>query len=363
MDTFRAAFSYCFELPGAASQSAPSQAAGQPVPPAEIQLLPAGPAIVGRDGRRFVLPSAQAVVDAFAARGRPAPIDRDHVGEGPLQEAPAAGWITSLRVAVDGTIWGAVDWTPRGGRQVADREYRWISPVLLHDRDGVILDIVGAGLTNNPNLPLRALNARGATSQEDPMATQQQSQAGGAGAQGAAPPPTSAAPVSPVPPVLADIAAALGLPATAGPQEVVTAINSIKTSTMPDLTRYVPRADYDAAAQRAANAEAKLAGIERQAREAAIEAAIGEALAAGKIVPATADFYRASCRQDGGLEAFRAFCAVAPAVGTPSAATGAPPEGAAPTLDAPARAVCAALGITEAEYAKALHTTSAEGGE
>ncbi|GAB7078758.1 phage protease [Megalodesulfovibrio paquesii] len=354
MDTFRAAFSYCFELPGAAPSGA---ATGQPVPPAEIQLLPAGPAIVGRDGRRFVLPSAQAVVDAFAARGRPAPIDRDHVGEEPLQEAPAAGWITSLRVADDGTVWGAVDWTPRGGRQVADREYRWISPVLLHDRDGVILDIAGAGLTNNPNLPLRALNARGATSQEDPMATQQQQ-----------PPATAPAPVpsvpggSPVSPDIAAITAALGLPATAGPQEVVTAINSIKVSAMPDLTRYVPRADYDAAAQRAANAEAKLAGIEQQAKDTAIEAAIGEALKAGKIVPATADFYRASCRQDGGLEAFRAFCAVAPAIGTPSAATGAPPEGAAPTLDAPARAVCAALGIAEADYAKALHTTSTEGG-
>jgi len=355
MDTFRAAFSYCFELPPAA----PSQPV--PAPPAEIQLLPAGPEIVGRDGRRFVLPSAQAVVDAFAARGRPAPIDRDHVGEEPLQEAPAAGWITSLRVAGDGTVWGAVDWTPRGGRQVADREYRWISPVLLHDRDGVILDIAGAGLTNNPNLPLRALNARGATSQEDPMATQQQQ-----------PPATAPAPVPSVPPVpggspvspdIAAITAALGLPATAGPQEVVTAINSIKTSALPDLTRYVPRADYDAAAQRAANAEAKFAGIEQQAKDAAIEAAIGEALAAGKIVPATADFYRASCRQEGGLEAFKAFCAVAPAVGTPSAATGAPPEGAAPALDAPARAVCAALGIAEAEYAKALHTTSAEGGK
>ncbi|GAB7082358.1 phage protease [Megalodesulfovibrio paquesii] len=360
MDTFRAAFSYCFELPAAPSQVAPSQATGQPVPaaPAEIQLLPAGPEIVGRDGRRFVLPSAQAVVDAFAARGRPAPIDRDHVGEEPLQEAPAAGWITSLRVADDGTVWGSVDWTPRGGRQVADREYRWISPVLLHDRGGVILDIAGAGLTNNPNLPLRALNARGATSQEDPMATQQQQ-----------PPATAPAPVpsvspgSPVSPDIAAITAVLGLPATAGPQEVVTAINSIKASAMPDLTRYVPRADYDAAAQRAANAEAKLAGIEQQAKEAAIEAAIGEALKAGKIVPATADFYRASCRQDGGLEAFRAFCAVAPAIGTPSAATGAPPEGAAPTLDAPARAVCAALGIAEADYAKALHTTSAEGGK
>ena len=341
MDALHASASCCCELPVAPLEGA----AAQPAPPAEVQLLPPGPVIAGRDGRAFRLLAPLSVVAAFGRRGRPAPIDRDHVGEEPLQEAPAAGWIVGLRVAEDGSIWGAVEWTPRGAQQVVQREYRWISPVFLHDRDGTILEIVGGGLTNRPNLSLRAINARGATSQEDTMSTQEKTPS-----MGLMDDPSA---------VHQELLTALGLAATADRQEVMTAVNSLKAAAaaVPDLSRYVPRQDYDSAAQRAANAEARLAQMDRQAREDAIEGAIAAALAAGKIVPATADYYRSSCRQEGGLEAFRVFCAAAPAIAGPTSTAGGPPAGAdTKALDAPARAVCAALGLAEDDYLKAVQT-------
>lgn len=70
--------------------------------------------------------------------------------------APAAGWISDLQVREDG-IWGKVDWTPAARQQVANREYRYISPVFRHEKDGVITSILRASLVNQPNLRMTAM--------------------------------------------------------------------------------------------------------------------------------------------------------------------------------------------------------------
>lgn len=66
-------------------------------------------------------------------------------------EAPARGWIVELQSRADG-VWGRVEWTPTGRQKVADREYRGISPVIAHQKDGTILAIRRASLVNQPNL-------------------------------------------------------------------------------------------------------------------------------------------------------------------------------------------------------------------
>jgi phage I-like protein len=68
-----------------------------------VTLLPAGPDIAGRSGRRFQLPreAAEAVVAAFRTNGADLPVDLEHSTEikGPKGEAaPAVGWIKELRV-------------------------------------------------------------------------------------------------------------------------------------------------------------------------------------------------------------------------------------------------------------------------
>lgn len=131
--------------------------------PSFVQLLPAGPQINGIDGRRWVFDQAAVdqVLAAFARRNRSLVIDWEHSSQVRAEkglEAPAAGWIMRLEARA-GELWGQVEWTPRGAGQIARREYRFLSPVFLFDKNtGRIQELIGAGLTNAPNLNLVALN-------------------------------------------------------------------------------------------------------------------------------------------------------------------------------------------------------------
>lgn len=299
--------------------------------PEWVELLPAGPLIAGRDGRRWIVDDVQAVLDASQPAGAPFPIDWEHSTDlrAPNgQEAPAAGWVDRLELR-DGAIWGRVEWTPRAAAQIASREYRYLSPVFAYDPDTlVIVRLLRAGLTNHPNLDLTALNHH---QEASPMA-------------------------------LAAILAALGLPETATAEQAVTAINTLHTerqtalnraAAAPALDQYVPRADYDVAINRATSAERRLAEHAAGALEDEIAREIDAALAAGKITPATRDYHLAQCRQTGGLERFRAFVAAAPAVGDPVPGAGTKPPHQATALNAAELEACRVLGMSEADYRKA----------
>lgn len=121
-----------------------------------VQLLPLGK-MAAKDGREpWFLENAAAVIAAsepYLKRGMP--VDLDHALDR-KQEAPAAGWIVRLEAASDG-IWADIEWTPLGLGKIAGREYRYISPVFAHDRQGNVLWIERAGLTNNPALHMQAI--------------------------------------------------------------------------------------------------------------------------------------------------------------------------------------------------------------
>jgi phage I-like protein len=102
----------------------------------------------------------------------------------------------------------------------------------------------------------------------------------------------------------------------------------------PSLDKFVPRADYDAALARATNAEASLADRDKEAKETAINAAIEKALADGKITPATVEYHKAQCAQEGGLERFAEYCAAAPVIGDPSTMDKRRPEDQGTALNA-----------------------------
>lgn len=125
-----------------------------------VHLLPAGQ-FQGRDGRGpYVLCDAAAVIAASMQRGLDPVIDRDHATDyaRPGTSVPAAGWIKEMAQRPDG-LWGRVEWTPQAAQQIADREYRYLSPVFDYaTRDGEVLVILRAALTNNPNLNLTAIN-------------------------------------------------------------------------------------------------------------------------------------------------------------------------------------------------------------
>ena len=120
---------------------------------------------------------------------------------------------------------------------------------------------------------------------------------------------------------------ALGLGEAATEEQALGAVSALKgdlatarnRAETPDLAKFVPRGDYDAQVARALNAEQQLADQARATLDAEIAAEVDGAVKAGKVTPATADFYRAMCRTEGGLAQFREFLKAAPVLGADTA--------------------------------------------
>ncbi|MBK1710583.1 phage protease [Marichromatium gracile] len=303
--------------PACAQALAPSAGGA---PPEWLLLVPAGE-IAGRDGRAYRNDRPEAVVAAFEPEAE-IPLDWEHATHlrAPRgEQAPAAGWISALALC-DGAVWGRVAWTAAGAEAVRARAYRYYSPAYRLDAEGRVTRLLSVGLTNQPNLRLPALNQR--TRPEDPAMDE-------------------------------TIRQALDLPEGATPAQAVTAIEALRTrldharteAATPDLARFAPRADLDAALNRAQAAEQALAEGRRAELAREIDALIAEGLNRARITPATVDYHRAQAATAGGLERLRAYLDTAPAlVGTAPGAGGAPPA-TPPGLDAAQRRIAAAFGL------------------
>ncbi len=302
-------------------------------PPEWIELIPAGAIVKGRDGRQWVNDPDGVVAD-FSLKARSLPLDWEHATEikSPKGErAPAAGHIEAVEQREGGAIWGRVNWTPQGGEDVRTGAYRYISPVFAYDKNtGRIVGLISAGLVHEPNLGLKALNSAHNNHEDKQMDLKQ-------------------------------VYEALGLVDGANEDQILAAVNKLKAdrevainkATTPDLALFVPRADHDQAVARAVNAEKTLQEERGKALNAEIDVVVKQALAEGKIAPASEEYYRAQCRKEGGLEEFRKFVGAAPKIVDGSAiVTGEPPVAKKTSLSDGEKAVCKQMGISEEEYAK-----------
>ena len=139
----------------------PKEEAGAPE---WLHLAPAQ-TFSGDDGRGpYTIQNPASIVTTFARSGRKLPIDENHAIDliGTKGGAsPARGWIVELQARDDG-IWGKVEWTAEGRRLVEEREYGFISPVLMHTKQKPyqVGGIARVALTNDPNLTqLKALHS------------------------------------------------------------------------------------------------------------------------------------------------------------------------------------------------------------
>ena len=158
---------------------------------------------------------------------------------------------------------------------------------------------------------------------------------------------------------LEQLLAALGLPTSTTFAAALNHINGMRTDLAtalnradnPPLDRFVPRADYDTALNRATTAETSLKSLQDSQLETAISSEIDAALAAGKITPATKEYHIAQCRQEGGLDRFKTFVAAAPVIAAPSDLGGrAADEGTA--LNSTDQKVCEMMGLSVDDYKK-----------
>jgi len=124
--------------------------------PQRILLAPWG--TVESSNGSFVVDeeSARLAVQVFDEHGTDLPIDYEHqtlggVYASPSGQAPAAGWIKRIFAESGVGLLAAIEWTEQAKQRLADKEYRYLSPVaIIRKSDRKLVAIHSAALTNKP---------------------------------------------------------------------------------------------------------------------------------------------------------------------------------------------------------------------
>jgi len=122
-------------------------------PPNEWRILRAGPNDTEKGVFHFTRASAASVMEIARAWGNDYSADYEHANFREMGEAPAAAWYSiAIRETGDGPeLWAEdIRWTDRAADRIRAKEYRYISPVLYHDDNGIITEFVNFALTNLP---------------------------------------------------------------------------------------------------------------------------------------------------------------------------------------------------------------------
>jgi phage I-like protein len=126
----------------------------QGVVPEEIQVIPAGKYDTPKGTFELTQESAKEVIAYFEQQQNDMVIDYEHqtLADPPV-EAPASGWIKKLvNKGADG-IWAVVEWTEKARQYIANKEYKYISPVFYKRKaDNVVTRLINVALTNAPNI-------------------------------------------------------------------------------------------------------------------------------------------------------------------------------------------------------------------
>lgn len=149
-------------------------------PGSEVLLAPWG--TVRSTNGEFVVDEegSRMAVQAFEEHGTDLPIDYEHQTLGgayasPNGQAPAAGWVKRLVARVGEGLFAQIEWTQAALRQLAEKEYRYLSPVaLVRKVDRRLVGIHSAALTNKPAIvgmtPIVNAARASAVDDEEPIA-------------------------------------------------------------------------------------------------------------------------------------------------------------------------------------------------
>lgn len=302
--------------------------------PEWVELVPAGK-FQGRDGRSWINDQPDQVIANIRSLGRDVALDVNHSTElkAPKgEESPAYGWFHTGEFEVrNGAVWARMELNAAGRAAVEGKEYRYLSPALIVDEKTLrVHGVKSVALTNQHNLDLPALN-------HDQSSHHQETD-------------------------MKSFAVKLGLNADASESEIIAAIGKLQgdhaialnAANSPDLEKFVPRAEYDNQKQVALNAQTELNALKTTIRKTEVEAVVADAIKAGKVVPASKDFYVDLCMQEGGIDKFKSFVEKQPVIvqpGTEAAITG-QPAGTATALNAETAKVAAMLGVSADDIKK-----------
>jgi phage I-like protein len=296
-----------------------SAGAGEPMPPEWIQLTPRG-RVTARDGRPFDF-NPEVLVERFKAQGLKLPIDFEHESDftALLGARPARAWIVDMAARPDGTF-AQVEWNADAIAALRAKSYRYISPTIWLDADGVTGRMMkGAALVTAPALAMPAIAS------------------------------VTAHPKGPT--MLKDLLALLGLTEAATLDEAKAAVARLSAV---DVTRFAPLAQLSAAQTEVATLRAALAAREEADAIKAGETLVDDAITAGKIAPAAREQYLAlaSVRFAETKAAIDAMPVVLSAGSDGKLDKVDPAKGATGKVSDTEKAIIARLGISEADFLK-----------
>lgn len=94
---------------------------------------------------------AAALIASLQGGAKPILYDYEH--NSMWGDTRAAGWIVELVYVPGRGLFGRVEWTPRGAKEIADKEFRYSSPLFYFDpKTGAVTELLSVALTNNPAL-------------------------------------------------------------------------------------------------------------------------------------------------------------------------------------------------------------------
>jgi phage I-like protein len=346
-----------------------------------IQLIPAG-TFSGRDGRGPYHAGDEKSIQTIADLTRryhgstEIVIDYEHQTKNALQNgrpAPAAGWVKEVEARKEG-LFGRVEWTAAAASAIRAREYRYLSPVYFHGKDGKIFALQNAALTNAPNLVMAEVSAHSIFQQAHEEETMKQilaalglaegasendvlvainsyltSSTAIAAAAGLTKDAKSEAILTAVQSAFADrkkIAIAVGKSETATADEIVAAISSAHSAAV-DPTRFVPIEQVSAM-------QADIKKLQDQLGEDKANEAVDKAVREGKLAPALKDWGLSMHRAN--PEKFDEFVGKAPVLTSAQRTATAKVPGAEPgieQLDDADLAVMRQMGLSQEQMLKA----------
>ena len=272
------------------------------------------------DGRR--------IVAELAARQSPRVIDYEHATLHAKKnggKAPAAGWFAAAEWRADGLWLIGVDWTALAAQELADKVYRFVSPVFSYNpKTGRVGSLLHAALTNDPALDgLTDLAALAASLLLTPLEEK------------------------PMDELLEQLRWLLNLPVGATAEDVTAQLQKLmdqlksdgtaaasfdlsahlvgqaaQIATLsaqiatPDPALFVPVAALSALQVEHATAQGTIAALTAQIDGDKLDKVVSAALAAGKLTPATAAWARDLGKSN--LAQLSAFVAAAPVVVAPN---------------------------------------------
>lgn len=292
----------------------------------------------GRDGRTFFVSNAEEVIKATDAfRGNAdLLLDYNHQSEYARENgrpAPASGWMKNF-VVQDGFICAVVEWTPKARELIKNKEFRFISPVFIH-KNGEVVRIVSAALTNSPNFELKALNQQ----EKEQMDTEETALCQALGVSDAQTALPRIAGLQEAERALNEVAQALNCDCSA--QAILTAARNIE----PDKAKYVSTTEY-------AKACNELAALKREREDEKAANIVEKAINEGRLPPALKENALAMAKTQGETALNEWLTLIKPVSGK-DAPTDAPAL-KTDTLTAEDKAVCQSLGLTEEEFKKGM---------